>query len=151
MITFEQLKQKGYIIEVNTTGAMIVDTIDADDIPLTSLQEATYTQKNIIYDNCEQTYDLVDVSTNDIVYSANDIDDLIQEINKRLKENTNLANEQLNNLKWILEFAIVNEVIDFEKYNPDTLNISDTEAAKRTANDIRKIINIIEENSTKED
>lgn len=67
---------------------MIVDTIDADDIPLTSLQEATYTQKkNIIYDNCEQTYDLVDVSTNDIVYSANDIDDLIQEINKRLKEN----------------------------------------------------------------
>ena len=45
MITFEQLKQKGYIIEVNTTGAMIVDTIDADDIPLTSLQEATYTQK----------------------------------------------------------------------------------------------------------
>lgn len=24
---------------------MIVDTIDADDIPLTSLQEATYTQK----------------------------------------------------------------------------------------------------------
>jgi hypothetical protein len=87
MITFEQLKQKGYIIEVNTTGAMIVDTIDADDIPLTSLQEATYTQKNIIYDNCEQTYDLVDVSTYDIVYSANDIDDLIQEINKRLKEN----------------------------------------------------------------
>ena len=45
MITFEQLKQKGYIIEVNTTGAMIVDTIDADDIPLTSLQDATYTQK----------------------------------------------------------------------------------------------------------
>ena len=45
MITFEQLKQKGYIIEVNTTGAMIVDTIDADDIPLTSLQEANYTQK----------------------------------------------------------------------------------------------------------
>ena len=44
-------------------------------------------KKNIIYDNCEQTYDLVDVSTNDIVYSANDIDDLIQEINKRLKEN----------------------------------------------------------------
>ena len=87
MITFERLKQKGYIIEVNTTGAMIVDTIDADDIPLTSLQEANYTQKNIIYDNCEQTYDLVDVSTNDIVYSANDIDDLIQEINKRLKEN----------------------------------------------------------------
>ena len=87
MITFEQLKQKGYIIEVNTTGAMIVDTIDADDISLTSLQEATYTQKNIIYDDCD----------------------------------------------------------------PDTLNISDTEAAKRTANDIRKIINIIEENSTKED
>ena len=26
-----------------------------------------------------------------------------------------LTNEQLNNLKWILEFAIVNEVIDFEK------------------------------------
>ena len=45
MITFERLKQKGYIIEVNTTGAMIVDTIDADDIPLTSLQEANYTQK----------------------------------------------------------------------------------------------------------
>ena len=87
MITFERLKQKGYIIEVNTTGAMIVDTIDADDIPLTSLQEANYTQKNIIYDDCKQTYDLVDVSTNDIVYSANDIDDLIQEINKRLKEN----------------------------------------------------------------
>ena len=62
-----------------------------------------------------------------------------------------LTNEQLNNLKWILEFAIVNEVIDFEKYNPDTLNISDTEATKRTANDIRKIINIIEENNTKED
>ena len=79
MITFEQLKQKGYIIEVNTTGAMIVDTIDPDNIPLTSLQEATYTQKNIIYDNCEQTYDLVDVSTNDIVYSANDIDDLIDD------------------------------------------------------------------------
>lgn len=59
-----------------------------------------------------------------------------------------LTNEQLNNLKWILEFAIVNEVIDFEKYDPDTLNISDNEAAKRTANDIRKIINIIEENST---
>ena len=32
-------------------------------------------------------YDLIDVSTNDIVYSADDIDDLIQEINKRLKEN----------------------------------------------------------------
>ena len=30
MITFEQLKRKGYIIEVNTTGAMIVDTIDAE-------------------------------------------------------------------------------------------------------------------------
>ena len=28
-----------------------------------------------------------------------------------------LTNEQLNNLKWILEFAIVNEVIDFEKYD----------------------------------
>ena len=62
MITFERLKQKGYIIEVNTTGAMIVDTIDADDIPLTSLQEATYTQKHIIYDDCEQTYDLVDLT-----------------------------------------------------------------------------------------
>lgn len=55
-----------------------------------------------------------------------------------------LTNEQLNNLKWILEFAIVNEVIDFEKYDPDTLDISDYEAAKRTANDIREIINIIE-------
>ena len=65
--------------------------------------------------------------------------------------NITLTNEQLNNLKWILEFAIVNEVIDFEKYDPDTLNISDHEAAKRTADDIRKIINIIEEHSTKED
>ena len=64
--------------------------------------------------------------------------------------NITLTNEQLNNLKWILEFAIVNEVIDFEKYDPDTLDISDHEAAKRTANDIRKIINIIEENNTKE-
>ena len=71
-------------------------------------------KKNIIYDDCEQIYDLIEVSTGDIVYSAN-------------------------------------EVIDFEKYDPDTLNISDTEAAKRTADDIRKIINIIEENSTKED
>ena len=62
-----------------------------------------------------------------------------------------LTNEQLNKLKWILEFAIVNEVIDFEKYDPDTLDISDHEAAKRTANDIKQIINIIEENSTKED
>ena len=62
-----------------------------------------------------------------------------------------LTNEQLNNLKWILEFAIVNEVIDFEKYDPDTLNISDNEAIKRTADDIKQIINIIEENSTKED
>lgn len=62
-----------------------------------------------------------------------------------------LTNEQLNNLKWILEFAIVNEVIDFEKYDPDTLNISDNEAIKRTANDIKQIINIIEENSTKDD
>lgn len=62
-----------------------------------------------------------------------------------------LTNEQLNNLKWILEFAIVNEVIDFEKYDPDTLNISDNEAIKRTANDIKQIVNIIEENSTKED
>ena len=62
-----------------------------------------------------------------------------------------LTNEQLNNLKWILEFAIVNEVIDFEKYDPDILNISDHEAAKRTANDIRKIINIIEENNRKDD
>ena len=62
-----------------------------------------------------------------------------------------LTNEQLNNLKWNLEFAIVNVVIDFEKYDPDTLNISDHEAAKRTADDIRKIINIIEEHSTKED
>lgn len=61
-----------------------------------------------------------------------------------------LTNEQLNKLKWILEFAIVNEVIDFEKYDPDTLDISDHEAAKRTADDIKQIINIIEENSTKE-
>ena len=64
--------------------------------------------------------------------------------------NITLTNEQLNNLKWILEFAIVNEVIDFEKYDPDTLNISDHEAAKRTADDIKQIINIIEENNTKE-
>ena len=66
---------------------MVVDTIDADDIPLTSLQEATYTQKNIIYDDCEQIYDLIEVSTGDIVYSADDINDLVQEINKRLREN----------------------------------------------------------------
>ena len=64
--------------------------------------------------------------------------------------NITLTNEQLNNLKWILEFAIVNEVIDFEKYDPDTLDISDHEAAKRTADDIKQIINIIEENNTKE-
>ena len=87
MITFEQLKQKGYIIEVNTTGAMVVDTIDPDDVPLTDLENAKYTQKNIIYDDCEQIYDLIEVSTGDIVYSADDINDLVQEINKRLNEN----------------------------------------------------------------
>ena len=66
---------------------MVVDTIDADDIPLTSLQEAKKKKKNIIYDDCEQIYDLIEVSTGDIVYSADDINDLVQEINKRLKEN----------------------------------------------------------------
>lgn len=59
MITFKELKEKGYIIEVNTTNIMIVDTIDPDDAPLTDLENANYTQKNIIYDNCEQTYDLI--------------------------------------------------------------------------------------------
>ena len=44
-------------------------------------------KKNIIYDDCEQIYDLIEVSTGDIVYSADDINDLVQEINKRLKEN----------------------------------------------------------------
>ena len=43
--------------------------------------------KNIIYDDCEQIYDLIEVSTGDIVYSADDINDLVQEINKRLREN----------------------------------------------------------------
>lgn len=87
MITFKELKEKGYIIEVNTTNIMIVDTIDPDDIPLTDLENANYTQENIIYDNCEQTYDLIQVSTNDIVYSTDNYHSLIQEISERLKEN----------------------------------------------------------------
>lgn len=87
MITFKQLKQKGYIIEVNTTNVMIVDTIDPDDVPLTHLENANYTQKNTIYDNCEQTYDLIHVSTGNIVYSTDNYHSLIQEINERLKEN----------------------------------------------------------------
>lgn len=87
MITFKQLKQKGYIIEVNTTNIMIVDTIDPDDVPLTDLENANYTQENTIYDNCEQTYDLRHVSTDHIVYSTDNYHSLIQEINERLKEN----------------------------------------------------------------
>ena len=37
MTTFKKIKEKGYQIEINTTGAMIVDTIDQDDTEITDL------------------------------------------------------------------------------------------------------------------
>lgn len=86
MTTFKELKEKGYQIEVNTTGAMIVDTIDQDDTEITDLNTATYTQKDIIFDDVEQTYDLVNITTGDIVFSTNDYDQLVSKIEEIMKQ-----------------------------------------------------------------
>ena len=85
MLTFKELKDKGFVIETNTTGAMIVDTIVPDEIQLDNLEYATYVTKNIIYDDCEQSYDLVRLSDDYIVYSTDDYDELLAEIERRLK------------------------------------------------------------------
>ena len=80
MITFEDLRAKGYSLEVNTTGAMIVDIIDQDNTDITDLDNATYTQKNIIFDDVEQTYDLIEIATDEIVFSTDDYDQFVSKI-----------------------------------------------------------------------
>ena len=87
MTTFKELKEKGYQIEVNTTGAMIVDTIDQDDTEITDLDTATYTQKDIIFDDTEQTYDLVKIATSDIVFSTDDYDKMVAKIEEIMQQN----------------------------------------------------------------
>lgn len=89
MTTFKKLKEKGYQIEVNTTGAMIVDTIDQDDTEITDLDTATYTQKDIIFvfDDIEQTYDLVDIATSNIVFSTDDYDKMVAKIEEIMQQN----------------------------------------------------------------
>ena len=87
MTTFKELKEKGYQIEVNTTGAMIVDTIDQDDTEITDSHTATYTQKDIIFDDVEQTYDLVNITTGDIVFSTNDYDKMVAKIEEIMQQN----------------------------------------------------------------
>ena len=87
MTTFKELKEKGYQIEVNTTGAMIVDTIDQDDTEITDLDTATYTQKDIIFDDVEQTYDLVNITTGDIIFSTNDYDKMVAKIEEIMQQN----------------------------------------------------------------
>ncbi len=89
MTTFKELKEKGYQIEVNTTGAMIVDTIDQDDTEITDLDTATYTQKDIIFvfDDIEQTYDLVDIATSNIVFSTDDYDKMVAKIEEIMQQN----------------------------------------------------------------
>ena len=92
MITFIQLKEKGYQIEVNTTGAMIVDVIGQDDMEITDLENAIYTQKDIIFDDVEQTYDLVNIATDEIVFHTDDYDKLVAKI----KELIEWANKHLS-------------------------------------------------------
>lgn len=87
MTTFKKLKEKGYQIEVNTTSAMIVDTIDQDDTEITDLDTATYTQKDIIFDDVEQTYDLVDIATSNIVFSTDDYDKMVAKIEEIMQQN----------------------------------------------------------------
>ena len=87
MTTFKKIKEKGYQIEINTTGAMIVDTIDQDDTEITDLNTATYTQKDIIFDDVEQTYDLVDIATSNIVFSTNDYDKMVAKIEEIMQQN----------------------------------------------------------------
>lgn len=89
MTTFKKLKEKGYQIEVNTTGAMIIDVIDQDDTKITDLDTATYTQKDIIFvfDDIEQTYDLVDIATGDIVFSTDDYDKMVAKIEEIMQQN----------------------------------------------------------------
>ena len=87
MTTFKELKEKGYQIEVNTTGTMIVDTIDQDDTEITDLDTATYTQKDIIFDDIEQTYDLVDIATSNIVFSTDDYDKMVAKIEEIMQQN----------------------------------------------------------------
>lgn len=87
MTTFKELKEKGYQIEVNTTGAMIIDVIDQDDTKITDLDTATYTQKDIIFDDVEQTYDLVDIATGDIVFSTDDYDKMVAKIEEIMQQN----------------------------------------------------------------
>lgn len=87
MTTFKKLKEKGYQIEVNTTGTMIVDTIDQDDTEITDLDTATYTQKDIIFDDIEQTYDLVNIATSNIVFSTDDYDKMVAKIEEIMQQN----------------------------------------------------------------
>lgn len=87
MVTFKKLKEKGYQIEVNTTGTMIIDVIDQDDTKITDLDTATYTQKDIIFDDVEQTYDLVDIATGDIVFSTDDYDKMVAKIEEIMQQN----------------------------------------------------------------
>ena len=80
MITFEDLRAKGYSVEVNTTGTIIVDIIDQDNTDITDLDNVTYIQKNIIFDDVEQTYDLIEIATYEIVFSTDDYDQLVSKI-----------------------------------------------------------------------
>ena len=80
MITFEDLRAKGYSVEVNTTGTIIVDIIDQDNTDITDLDNVTYIQKNIIFDDVEQTYNLIEIATYEIVFSTDDYDQLVSKI-----------------------------------------------------------------------
>lgn len=86
MITFKDLKEKGYQIEVNTTGAMIIHTIDQNNTKITDLYNAVYTQKDIIFDDTEQTYDLVKIATNEIIFHTDDYDQLVSKIKEIIKQ-----------------------------------------------------------------
>ena len=87
MTTFKKIKEKGYQIEVNTTGAMIVDTIDPEHADITDLDNANYTQKNVIYDDIDQAYDLVDIATGNIVFSTDDYDKMVAKIEEIMQQN----------------------------------------------------------------
>lgn len=87
MLTLNELREKGYEVEVNTTGAMIVDTVKPSDIPISEIDsnyDVEYVQKEIIYDDIETSYDLVRISDGSVVYSSDSLSEFSNTINNLL-------------------------------------------------------------------
>ena len=53
---------------------------DYEYISIDNLYDVSYTQKEIIYDDVEQTYELIKTKTDDVVLKTDDYDELVAKI-----------------------------------------------------------------------